>query len=71
MTCKLFGCDNEVQGNYPCCSMEHGISFRMQKRQAINALSANENMKYSGLDDSRVGVRNLYTVEMVEYYLNL
>ena len=67
MKCKLFGCDNEASGNFPCCSQEHGIRFKMHKEQIKNAMSVRENARYNGFGDN-TGVRGLYTVEMAEYY---
>lgn len=62
MKCKLYRCDNEATGNYPCCSMDHGIILRMQKKQINDCFDA---------DDSRNlwGTRELYTIEMAEYYI--
>ena len=60
MKCKLFGCENEVRGNYPCCSMEHGLTYKMHKEQIKDSFNADTNRKYM--------FSELYTIEMAEYY---
>lgn len=61
MKCAKFGCDNEATKGYLCCSINHGLKMVMERKQIWECMDA---------DFSRQpwGTRDLYTVEMAEYY---
>ena len=63
MICQLFGCQNEARGNFPCCSMEHGLQFKMHKEGIKDSFDADTNRKYL--------FSELYTIEMAEHYHKL
>lgn len=68
MTCKLFGCYNQTSEDYPCCSMDHGLRYKMEKKQIQDAFSVRTNGEYNTFGSEPEGVRKLYTIEMAQYY---
>ncbi len=61
--CKILECQNQAQGNFPCCSQEHGTQFRMRKSNIKEAFDADAAHDYAS--------RNLYSIEEVIYYQSL
>lgn len=63
MKCKLFGCNNESEGKFPCCNFSHGYAHK----QNIGLAEAYKRGDLTGWGETLFGVMS---DEERDYYLN-
>ncbi len=70
MKCKIFECDNEAQGNYPCCDSKHGMMLNVIRDEIRRMQDPTMRLSVYKWADWKWFIGDYPTIKQLEYYGN-